>query len=110
MSYSAKKGMIANDPITYLSCRACPRTRGRGCGHVAVGHGSHADFLHDGHAHVAHGDHYDECQPDAHTPAGVHSHKHGSDCGHPTVQHEAHVDYVHDQHRHASHADHYDEH
>ncbi len=30
------------------------------CGHVAVQHGDHVDYLHDGHRHAAHGDHYDE--------------------------------------------------
>lgn len=31
-----------------------------GCGHVAVQHGDHTDFLHEGHRHAAHADHYDE--------------------------------------------------
>ncbi|HEU0041126.1 MAG TPA: metal ABC transporter permease [Jiangellaceae bacterium] len=30
------------------------------CGHSAVQHGDHADYLHDGHLHAAHGGHYDE--------------------------------------------------
>ncbi len=75
---------------------------GDGCGHVAVAHGDHTDYLHDGH--------WDDCAVEAHVTAGVHSHQHGSDCGHPTVEHGDHVDYIHDQHRHASHGDHYDEH
>jgi hypothetical protein len=33
---------------------------GDGCGHVAVPHGDHVDYLHDGGRHAAHGDHYDE--------------------------------------------------
>ena len=33
---------------------------GDGCGHEAVQHGDHVDYLHDGHRHAAHGDHYDE--------------------------------------------------
>jgi len=30
------------------------------CGHVAVPHGDHTDYLHDGHRHAAHDDHWDE--------------------------------------------------
>ena len=31
-----------------------------GCGHVAVHHGDHVDYLHDGHLHHVHGDHVDD--------------------------------------------------
>lgn len=30
------------------------------CGHPAVLHGDHVDYVHDGHRHAAHGEHYDE--------------------------------------------------
>jgi zinc transport system permease protein len=30
------------------------------CGHPAVAHGDHVDYVHDGHRHAAHGAHYDE--------------------------------------------------
>jgi zinc transport system permease protein len=33
---------------------------GRDCGHVAVPHGDHVDYVHDGHRHAVHGEHYDE--------------------------------------------------
>lgn len=33
---------------------------GPGCGHEAVAHGDHVDYLHDGHRHAPHHDHYDE--------------------------------------------------
>lgn len=33
---------------------------GEDCGHVAVTHGDHVDYLHDGHRHADHGSHYDE--------------------------------------------------
>lgn len=33
---------------------------GPGCGHPAVPHGDHVDYLHDGHRHAVHGAHYDE--------------------------------------------------
>ena len=37
-----------------------PHLHGADCGHVAVQHGDHVDYVHDGHRHAAHGDHYDE--------------------------------------------------
>lgn len=37
-----------------------PHTHGPDCGHVAVTHGDHVDYLHDGHRHAPHGRHYDE--------------------------------------------------
>jgi zinc transport system permease protein len=30
------------------------------CGHPAVPHGDHVDYVHDGHRHAPHGSHYDE--------------------------------------------------
>ncbi len=33
---------------------------GSDCGHPAVPHGDHVDYVHDGHRHAPHGEHYDE--------------------------------------------------
>jgi zinc transport system permease protein len=33
---------------------------GEACGHPAVPHGDHVDYVHDGHRHAVHGGHYDE--------------------------------------------------
>ena len=33
---------------------------GDDCGHPAVPHGDHVDYIHDGHRHAPHGSHYDE--------------------------------------------------
>ena len=33
---------------------------GPGCGHPAVEHGDHDDYIHGGHRHAPHGRHYDE--------------------------------------------------
>lgn len=33
---------------------------GDDCGHPAVKHGDHVDYVHDGHRHAPHGEHYDE--------------------------------------------------
>lgn len=41
---------------------------GPGCGHEAIRHEDHMDYLHDGHRHAAHGGHYDEHAPDEHAP------------------------------------------
>jgi len=37
-----------------------PHDHGPGCGHLAVPHDDHVDYVHDGHRHAAHGEHYDE--------------------------------------------------
>ncbi|MBI2243259.1 MAG: metal ABC transporter permease [Nocardioides sp.] len=37
-----------------------PHEHGEDCGHVAVQHGDHVDYVHDGHRHAPHGRHYDE--------------------------------------------------
>ncbi|WP_022925614.1 metal ABC transporter permease [Serinicoccus marinus] len=52
-----------------------PHEHGLGCGHEAVAHGDHVDYLHDGHRHAAHEGHYDEHADHAHTlddPEEVH--------------------------------------
>jgi len=71
-----------------------PHRHGPGCGHTAVRHGDHPDYLHDGHLHHMHADHVDEhvievsainphrCTPD-HVCAGHEKgHVHGPGCGH----------------------------
>ncbi|UUE28538.1 zinc transporter permease (plasmid) [Rhodococcus qingshengii] len=35
-------------------------THGEGCGHEAVQHGDHVDYIHDSCRHALHGTHYDE--------------------------------------------------
>ena len=37
-----------------------PHEHGDDCGHTAVRHGDHVDYVHDGHRHAVHGEHYDE--------------------------------------------------
>lgn len=37
-----------------------PHAHGPDCGHAAVPHGDHVDYVHDGHRHAPHGEHYDE--------------------------------------------------
>lgn len=37
-----------------------PHEHGPDCGHTAVQHGDHVDYVHGGHRHASHGEHYDE--------------------------------------------------
>jgi zinc transport system permease protein len=37
-----------------------PHAHGPQCGHLAVPHDDHVDYVHDGHRHAEHGAHYDE--------------------------------------------------
>jgi zinc transport system permease protein len=46
--------------LPHLVTEGHPHRHAEGCGHVAVQHGDHTDFLHEGHRHAAHADHYDE--------------------------------------------------
>lgn len=88
---------------------------GAKCGHKAVKHGTHSDYLHDGHYHAAHAGHVDEHgmakgSKDACIHAANHDHKHNKSCGHDQVKHDSHVDYMHDGHMHVAHGEHVDEH
>ena len=94
----------------------------QGCGHTAVKHGDHVDFLHDGHLHHPAGAVIEEHaldvtsnNPASCTPAhacGAHAndHVHGTGCGHEAVPHGDHVDYLVNGHLHHPHGDHCDDH
>lgn len=45
---------------SHVAAEAHPHEHGEECGHPAVEHEDHTDYLHDGHLHAAHGPHYDE--------------------------------------------------
>jgi zinc transport system permease protein len=47
-------------PVDHTTAGTHPHEHGEHCGHPAVMHGDHLDYVHDGHRHAAHGDHYDE--------------------------------------------------
>ncbi len=47
-------------PAEHETAGSHPHQHGDRCGHQAVMHGDHLDYVHDGHRHAAHGDHYDE--------------------------------------------------
>jgi len=95
---------------------------GADCGHTAIQHGDHVDYLHDGHMHHMGKAGVEEHQlpvgktnPAQCTPkhdCGKHDkkHKHGPKCGHEAVPHGDHVDYLVDGHLHHPHGDHCDDH
>jgi zinc transport system permease protein len=47
-------------PVRHEAAEAHPHVHGEGCGHHAVPHGDHVDYVHSGHRHAPHDDHYDE--------------------------------------------------
>jgi zinc transport system permease protein len=47
-------------PAHTATAETHPHEHGPDCGHVAVTHGDHVDYIHDGHRHAPHGGHYDE--------------------------------------------------
>lgn len=93
-----------------------------GCGHTAVRHDDHIDYLHDGHLHHLHDGHVDEhsialsaANPAVCTPqhaCGAHdaAHVHGAGCGHEAVPHGDHIDYLVNGHLHHPHGAHCDDH
>lgn len=94
-------------------------THGPNCGHTAVRHNDHIDYVHDGHLHHPHNDHCDEHALDVNEtnsnecqPINVCGdlHVHGPDCGHEAVPHGDHVDYIVDGRLHHVHGDHCDDH
>ena len=51
---------VAEPPLGHEVTDAHPHEHGESCGHPAVEHGDHVDYIHDGHRHAVHGGHYDE--------------------------------------------------
>jgi zinc transport system permease protein len=47
-------------PADHLPSDRHPHHHGPECGHVAIQHGDHVDYVHDGHRHAPHEKHYDE--------------------------------------------------
>ena len=94
-----------------------PHQHGPSCGHTAVHHGGHIDYLHDGGLHHMHEDHVDlhvieisDTNPERCTPETRCSHTHGPGCGHESVPHGDHVDYLVDGRLHHPHDGHCDDH
>jgi len=96
---------------------------GPDCGHTAVKHGDHVDYLHDGHLHHMNADgtveehalEVSDVNPDGCTSGHActghdSSHVHGPGCGHQPVPHGDHIDYLVDGHLHHPHGNHCDDH
>lgn len=89
---------------------------GPDCGHTAIQHHDHVDYLHDGHLHHEQDGHYDECQIEVSdkNPAECNPVEttclHNKDCGHEQVPHGDHVDYLVDGRLQYVHGDHVDDH
>ncbi|CAH0991306.1 hypothetical protein SIN8267_01408 [Sinobacterium norvegicum] len=93
-------------------------THGSNCGHTAIRHGDHIDYLADGKLHHPHGGHCDEHSIElsntnpaqCHPTQGCAGHVHGPDCGHEAIQHDDHTDFIVDGRLHHQHGDHCDDH
>jgi hypothetical protein len=97
-------------------------SHGPGCGHTAIEHDGHVDYLHDGHLCHQEGDKVEEhvLPVSKSNPEGCHhlatktghdaKHKHGPGCGHEAVPHGDHIDYLVDGELHHPHGDHCDDH
>jgi zinc transport system permease protein len=60
-SYNALHGRMAGR--RHLEAEQHRHEHGPGCGHPAIEHEHHVDYLHDGHRHAPHEGHYDEHNP-----------------------------------------------
>lgn len=93
---------------------------GKDCGHTAIKHNDHVDYIHDGHLHHKHEGHYDEhsldiseSNPNTCNPIDTcnsNGHVHGEGCGHEAVPHGDHIDYIVDGRLHHVHEGHCDDH
>jgi hypothetical protein len=96
---------------------------GPNCGHTAIRHGDHIDYVHDGHLHhPTDGGEVEEhrievtaknpnrCAPEYACDTHDSGHVHGPGCGHDAVPHGDHVDYIVDGRLHHQHGDHCDDH
>ena len=95
---------------------------GPGCGHTAVEHHGHTDYLKSGHlehkegervaTHVVEVDavHPNRCTGNHEIGGHNKNHIHGPNCGHEAVPHGDHIDYLVDGHLHHPHGNHCDDH
>ena len=91
---------------------------GPNCGHTAIRHGDHIDYLVDGELHHPHGDHCDTHSVEINDKNPSHcqathscgDHVHGPGCSHEAIKHGDHIDYIVDGRLHHQHGDHCDDH
>lgn len=102
-----------------------PHQHGPGCGHTAIRHGDHVDYLaadrlehQKGEVIEAHRVEVNERNPDRCTPdhrcsehvGHEHDHESAGHRSHPMVPHGDHTDYIHKGQLHHHHGDHCDDH
>lgn len=95
-----------------------PHQHGVGCGHTAIQHDDHIDYLHNNHLHNHHHDHIDDHTIDVSTANPVRCkptfecghHQHDESCGHELVPHFDHFDFLVDGRLHYVHNSHCDDH
>nr|WP_179519515.1 metal ABC transporter permease [Nocardioides perillae] len=51
---------VPGEEEVVVAASAHPHQHGPDCGHPAIRHGDHVDYVHDGHRHAPHEEHYDE--------------------------------------------------
>ena len=76
---------------------------GPNCGHLAISHLDHTNYVHAGHIRCIIDGESVECDIAVCTLQEDHDQEHGPDCGHVAVPHGDHIDYIPDGHRHRSH-------
>ena len=93
-----------------------------GCGHTAVRHRDHVDYLDHGHLQHVRADRTEEhvievtetnpdrCSPEHRAHGHESTHQHGPDCGHEAIPHGDHIDYLVNGRMHHPHGDHCDDH
>ncbi len=109
-------------PATSIKHEERLHVHGPKCGHTAVKHEGHSDYLQDGHMHHVNGKYVDEhklsinatnpekCTPEHNCGAHEANHVHGPKCGHEAVPHGDHTDYLVKGHLHHPHEKHCDDH
>ena len=97
-------------------------SHGPGCGHTAIRHAGHTDYLHDGCLHHASNGKVEEhtleitaenpsaCTPEHRCVEHEPDHIHGPACGHELVPHGDHMGYLVGGHLHCPHNGHCDDH
>jgi hypothetical protein len=90
-------------------------THSADCGHIAIEHEGHTDYVYEGHLHFPHEEHYDDhviaiSQQHPAACAPVKCACDHIDCGHERVPHGDHIDYLSHGQLHHKHGDHCDNH
>jgi hypothetical protein len=112
---------VAGSSVTFASAKVEHKSHeshkhGENCGHAAIKHNDHVDYMHDGHFHnttsagkvVEHKVRVAASKDHVKAPA-ENGHTHGVNCGHERIEHGEHSDYVVDGNVHHVHGDHCDQ-